>query len=197
MTKRSKGSLLLLRLSQTQEEIAKAVGVHRRMVDYWTKGEKRPSAPAREVLAAAPYNIPAGAWDEEAASGSSPQLPAGSTSSTRRDGEGHLEFSLRSAREELEEILKDQTATQREKRDARKHLFALAKEYRQLTGAHERGPGIYKLPIWLLTEETVARVLKAHPDALRALADECRRVGLELELDPGRLEDQLVKGEQP
>lgn len=61
----TEGRRLLAEVTATDDEIAEAVGVSRRLVSYWRKGSKRPGGTNRAKLREV-YGIPQRAWGSKA-----------------------------------------------------------------------------------------------------------------------------------
>jgi transcriptional regulator with XRE-family HTH domain len=63
---RSRGSVLLARVGERQEDVARACGCSRSAVGHWMTGHSRPAGDFRQRLRDQ-YDIPVEAWAEDAA----------------------------------------------------------------------------------------------------------------------------------
>ncbi len=189
MTQRSRGSVLLSRVTETQEQIAETCSVSRVAVSQWKTGQTKPSKPKRAVLFET-YGITPTAWDEEPIAGETtmprskrraPKVPTGIAlprpeiqipegAIAKAQALESMAFSL------LVGLTEDTESPPLERAKVMASIVPTLALLAKLTGQFELGARLFRLPIWKRIEAALAAGLRGHPKAAVACARELRAV---------------------
>lgn len=173
---RSRGAVLLARLTQTQAQIAREVSVSVAIVNYWQNGERKPGIGNRKALLAR-YKIPIEAWDEEptkpptssAASAPSPTRPSSGWGESSAVARISLLESM--AQELIDRLSNDASMTPLEGAKVLAQLTHAEKQLRSMKGENAPEVRLVTHPKWLAVKRAILEALKDHPKALRAVVD--------------------------
>jgi transcriptional regulator with XRE-family HTH domain len=188
------GAVLLRRSGAGLEAIREVCGVSVQSASNWRSGAKKPSREAREKLAAA-YDIPASAWDEDAASypvekpevlPSPPESP--SVSPLPMTPGGHLASGAAAKARILEQRIAhamrrldtDKGISLKDEAEIVNKLSQALERLAKLNGELEfTNARVLQLPFWRRIVEVSSAALTPFPDAALAFAKAVE--GLEIE----------------
>ncbi len=195
---RSRGAALLARIGETQDEIARKVGVSRVAVSHWLKGATKPSLATRGRILAT-YPIPITSWDEpnividepiiviDHASGrvSGTNVPTSRVTDQMIATFGEVPkrgvFAKaaaldRMAEEMMAKLQSQEGATPLEQAKVMASIASTLSLLAKLTGQYELGSRLLTLPMWKEIEQALERALANHPLAAADVATELRKL---------------------
>lgn len=179
---RSEGSKRLAKLGQTQEVLAKKIGVSRVAVAQYLAGDSKPGAERRAKIAEM-FGISPELWDKPPTNSAlarhkpeeSKLVPPTPTASKYPDV---IEQVIHLQGIVYNVMLRAEEDVQCTPHEQAKTLSSLAQTYAIVTkilGQDNLGEKIKKLPIWKEIESAFQRGLVGHPEAAKSVAAELRK----------------------
>lgn len=188
---RSKAAILLARNGMPQAEKALRLNVARNTIGRWELGHTRPPLALRPRVREV-FGIPESCWELLPEDPDPPGMPVVAVTREPMPAEYEDDEELgagsasvdgrvieveRALRELMREVRDSQGSTPRERATVLESVTRTLGQIARMRGTYELGARLFKLPVYSRWKLLVLEALKPWPEAMRAVAEACRKAG--------------------